>query len=55
MLLANPILQSMGNKKPKHVEEIELGEIDKKDIPHDDYVNVGNDEFKDLARGGGLL
>jgi hypothetical protein len=49
MLFVNPILQSAGSNKSKQIDEIEMSDIDKKEVSSDNYVNVGNDEFKELA------
>lgn len=51
MLLVNPILQSSGNKKNKHVSEFEMTGIDKKENEEDEgYTNLTGDEFTDLAK-----
>jgi hypothetical protein len=53
MLFVNPILQTVGSKKSKHVDEVEMVGVESKEVSSDHYVNVGNDEFKELA--GGIL
>lgn len=52
MLLVNPLIQSSGSKKSKHVDEVEMSDLDKREdaTANGAYINVGNDEFNDLAK-----